>query len=145
MVDQETGQDTEQKSDDGYRDAGALEVRVLWEPGETSDCGTLRINVLRGLELRDVSQRLIRDVRTFADSGGFVLSLIVLLIYVLVGIGFYWSTLSWHLLDVTLFIFTSFTTIGYGTHPDSFFDPNDRHSTKYAVVSPQDCKYFSIF
>jgi hypothetical protein len=62
----------------------------------TAAAGLLRIRMLHGVDLRDVSNVKIKDVTSFADSSSLRTSGILFTLYILVALGFYTFHMRWN-------------------------------------------------
>lgn len=125
--------------DEDQRDAGGVHALVRWVPelagGEgaawAADAdgraqGVLKVKVLAGTDLRDVSSVRISDITSFADTGSFQLTL-YLMVFFIIGFALFYRYVVWGELvntddttlftDSMLFVLTTFTTVGYGDHP----------------------------
>lgn len=124
-------------SDERSRDAGVVHALVRWVPETSADgtwavdmrgraTGVLKMKVLAGADLRDVSMVRISDITSFADTGSFQLTFYLGVTFIVFFSLFYryvvWGNLkvhddSTHGVDSVLFVLTTFTTVGYGDHP----------------------------
>lgn len=123
-------------TDDDQRDAGGIHALVRWVP-EVEDGnwvlgsnglakGVLRVKVLAGTDLRDVSTVRISDITSFADTGSSLLTFYLMFSFI-VAFSFFYRYVVWAnvkqtddstlFTDSVLFVLTTFTTVGYGDHP----------------------------
>eukprot|EP01043_Picozoa_sp_COSAG02_P040631 COSAG02_NODE_3304_length_6976_cov_6.587902_5_plen_662_part_00 len=142
--------------DEDQRDAGGIHALVRWVPKLRKSTGTwavdsngrakgvLKVKVLAGTDLRDISTLRISDISSFADTGSTQLTLYVMISFLVFFSLFYryvvWSNLkavdgSSHGLDSVLFVVTTFTTVGYGDHPQLLETPFERLVTTAFVIS----------
>lgn len=141
--------------DEDQRDAGGVHAMVRWVPELHDSAGTwsidsngrakgvLKVKVLAGTDLRDISTLRISDISSFADTGSFQLTLHVMLAFLVFFSLFYryvvWGNLktvdgSTHGLDSVLFVVTTFTTVGYGDHPQLLETTFERLTTTAFVI-----------
>ena len=142
-------------ADEDQRYAGGVHAMVRWVPELRNSTGTwemdsnghakgvLKMKVLAGTDLRDVSALRISDISSFADTGSFKLTLHVMIAFLVFFSLFYryvvWGNLketdgSTHGLDSILFVVTTFTTVGYGDHPQLLETNFERMATTVFVI-----------
>lgn len=131
-------QDLDVSVGEDQRDAGGVHALVRWVPELGSGGkwlmdskgrakGVLKIKVLGCSDLRDVSALRISDITSFADTGSFQITFYVMTTFIVMFSLFYryviWANVnvdgedSTPGLDSVLFVLTTFTTVGYGDHP----------------------------
>lgn len=124
--------------DEDQRDAGGVHALVRWDPKLEHDGtwamdkkgrakGVLKVKVMAGTDLRDVSIVQISDITSFADTSLFQLTFYLVTVFLVLSSLFYryvvWGNLteadgSTHGLNSVLFVMSTFTTVGYGDHPE---------------------------
>eukprot|EP01047_Picozoa_sp_COSAG01_P019575 COSAG01_NODE_1091_length_11743_cov_52.449244_9_plen_769_part_00 len=110
------------------RDAGSILMEYKWDTFPTGETdGTLRVRVLSGTDLKDVTGTHVSDISSFADHSALRVCVYLLLSYIVVAFLFYFyamrdsdrgvlDTRNWEALDTLVFIVTTFTTVGFGDH-----------------------------
>ena len=141
--------------DESQRDAGGVHAMVRWVPKLTSEGtwamdqngrakGVLKVKVLAGTDLRDVSILQVSDITSFADTSLFQLTFYLVTVFLVMSTLFYryvvWGNLkeadgSTHGLDSVLFVITTFTTVGYGDHPELLETTFERLITVAFIIS----------